>query len=180
MNDIMYEKMIDLANKEKLVSIYSYDDSENFEVGFLSSINESHFIIKNISKNGIYNGYILGQTSNVCALGVGEIYLDNILKLYTESKRKHSKTLFKNDNLIVALLKYAMEKKYVVSIEINQSGNIDIQGIVVFVNETCIKIEKLNDNGIRDGIVYIDTNSIDNIYCNTSNEQKIKELEKLI
>ena len=179
MNDIMYEKMIELTNEEKLVSVYYYDDNDNFDVGFIANVGEDNYILKNVSKNGKYNGYILGTTSNICALGIEELYLEDILRLYTKNERKHSSIIFKDDNLTIELLKYAMKKEYVISMEINQSGDIDVQGIVVSVDEDCITIEKLSDSGIKDGLLSIDTTSIDKIYCNTDNEKKIRELSEI-
>lgn len=63
MNDQMYEKLLDLSTKRKMVSIYNdIEETENFCVGFIIGINEDDMIMQHIAPNGFYDGYILIKT----------------------------------------------------------------------------------------------------------------------
>ena len=68
MNDVIYEKILEICGKDEIVSIYNYDDNEKFDVGFILAASEEYYIIKNINEEGKYNGYILGEMSNISAL----------------------------------------------------------------------------------------------------------------
>ena len=176
MNDVIYEKILEICGKDEIVSIYNYDDNEKFDVGFILAASEEYYIIKNINEEGKYNGYILGEMSNISALGVRENYLYNILVLYDMAKRRHLLKDIEGSNLIVELLNYSKKENYIISLEVNNSGNFDVQGFISSVDEKCIIVDKINDDGKKDGYIYIDTESVNSIRCDTRNERILKKL----
>jgi len=81
-----------------------------------------------------------------------------------------------NDNLKLSLLKYAKLNNLVVSLELNESGVMDIQGFVSELDEDNIVVNLLTEYGINDGTSSTDIKCISRIDCDTEQEQMLKLL----
>jgi len=176
MNDKMYESLLRLFGNRELVSIYDDpDNTENFSCGFISAINEEDVVIQHINPNGHYDGFILKKTSGIFQIGYQGLYQVKISKLNNIQAKKHSEIQL-NDDLKLSLLKYAKLNNFVVSLELNESGVMDIQGFVSELDEDNIVVNLLTEYGISDGISSTDIKCLSRIDCDTEQEQMLKLL----
>ncbi len=177
MNDKMYEDMLKFKEAKKLVSVYSDTyDTERFSVGYIMAMDDSHIIIKHISPQGLYDGYILKRTEDIYQINYSGKYEAKILNLYNTQTMKHTDTNFSDENLVIALLKLANQDNLIVSLELHSSGIYDNQGIVLEANAENVLMEKITDFAESDGYVSFDIGCITKIACDCDNEQALKKL----
>ena len=177
MNDKMYEMLINLENKNNLVAIYTDEENpENFNVGFVAAINENDIIIKHVAPSGSYDGFILKKTAEIFQIEYEGGYINKIEKLYRLQTKRHSRFPISNTNLTTELLKFAIENKFVVSVELNNDGIMNAQGVVLDVNEDDLQIAQLDEYGNKDGYANLDVRSITRIDCDTDQEQILRML----
>lgn len=179
MNDILYEKLVYLSKVGKIVSIYSNEDSEQFCVGYILAVNYDYILIQHLSPNGKYDGYVFQKISNIYRVGYDEPYTEKIRKLYDLEHHKHEDMDVDSTNILVQFLKRAAERKWVVAIELNESGLYDVQEFVLESNEKNITIQKIADNGKYDGITCFDSCCITSGEGDTEDGQSLKLLAQL-
>lgn len=177
MNDQMYEELLDISSKRKMVSIYSnIEETENFCVGFIIGINEDDMVMQHIAPNGFYDGYILIKANKIYRIECDGLYQAKINKLYSTKTRKHDNIILSGKNLVVSLLELAKENNYIVSLILYDSGLKDIQGFVLNIDELNANISLITQYGANDGISNVDTGCITRIECDTDEEQLLKIL----
>ena len=72
--------------------------------------------------------------------------------------------------MVADLSCFAQENHKVVSIELLESGNYDIQGFISEIKDTIITVEQLDDYGKKDGISIISFSDITSISCDSNEE----------
>lgn len=176
MNNLLYEKLVQLSEDRRLVSLYMEGDTETFYAGYILGINEDNILFEHITPYGKYDGYILQRTSNVCRVGYDELYLKKIEKLNAFEPKKHKSIKLDESNLAVSLLNVAMENNWVVSLELDKSDLDDVKGYVIRVDSDNTVVKQLTDEGQYDGETYFDTYDITSMECDTQKNQSIKIL----
>ena len=176
MNDILYDRLIYLLEKNEIISLYSNEDSENFCVGYILKTNRDYILMQHISPNGKYDGYIFKKTSDIYRVGYDESYTKKIEKLYDLECCKHEDIVIDSEDILVSFLKIASKKRWIVALELNQSCLYDVQGFVLEVDKKNIVIQEISDDGKYDGITYLDLQCITSGEGDTEEGQSIKLL----
>jgi len=173
-----------LMKHNTIVSIYpDINNSECFSVGFIEAMSNDHIIIKSISKNGQYDGYIIRKIENIFRVDFDGDYEKRLKILYEIQKQEHHKLIQKkarkDTNLFREALKSSMSNKYVVSIELIFTDEEEGEGLfgwVKNISETEVLISKLSYYGHDDGCSIIRFDNIAAINCDTDDEIALRLL----
>lgn len=176
MNDVLYEKLTCLSEEGEIISLYSNEDFEQFCVGYILKINRNYILMQHISPNGKYDGYIFKKTSDIYRVGYDESYTKKVKKLYDQECCKHEDIIIDSEDILVSFLKKASERRWIVALELNQSGLYDVQGFVLEVDEENIVIQEISDDGKYDGITCLDLQCVTSGEGDTEDGQSIKLL----
>ncbi len=165
-----------------MVSVYSNRyQPEMCSVGFIDSLSAGQFIMKHVTPEGIYDGYIIRRIEDVFRVDVNGEYERRLELLYNLQKQKHQdffkKKANQKPNLFKESLVIAQKKKLIVTICIDETDSQDnIVGFVKDVNPNGITISRISSNGLDDGESTFLIEDVIKINCDSSDERIIKLL----
>lgn len=152
--------------------------------GIIEAISNKQFLMKHISPEGLYDGYVIRNLEDVFRVDFNGLYEQRLFKLYMSQNQHHEdfiKATIKDDlNLYKESLIAAKNLKLVVSVTVDQTETQDsITGWVKFISNSEVVISKISFEGLDDGesIIYID--DILKMNCDTSDEKSLKILNQL-
>ena len=161
----------------RLTSIFGDENEiESFGVGYISSCNETDYIFQSISPRGLYDGFLLRKTNRIFKLDFNGSYEKKIQTLSKFNNGQHCKFDFGKENLVNAMLKFAMKNQFVVAIELLDSGCDDCTGFITSVDDEKCTIGKLDRYGRQNGITIIEISEITKINVDSEDEQDLKIL----
>lgn len=161
----------------RLISVF--DDIENtneFSVGFISNFNNDYYILRSITPHGRYDGFLLRKTKNILKLSTDGPYEEKIKILSERNNTHHKNCDFGNNDLVEAILTYALQNQLVVAIELLNSGCDDCTGFISSLDDEQCTIWKLNQYGKQNGTAIIEMNDITKINVDSEDEQDLKIL----
>lgn len=145
-----------------------------FSAGYICGLTSEQFVLKHISPDGIEDGLYVGSISNIIKVEFGTKYAERLKRL--EKAGRFTYDFEHRGNLNIGVLQHAMQQGYIVSIEIENSGQNDAVGFVLAVSEKMIHILAVDDFGCNDGECYIYPAQITQITCNGVEERKMASL----
>ena len=77
-------------------------------MGYISSCNETDYIFQSISPRGLYDGFLLRKTNRIFKLDFNGSYEKKIQTLSKFNNVQHCKFDFGKENLVNAMLKFAI------------------------------------------------------------------------
>lgn len=164
-------------NKANIIGIYSDNTStDKFSAGYVIAVSSDDVVIAHITPNGMYDGFMLKKIEDIYRIDVDGKYETVLQKLYTEQSQFHKEFNAEYNNLTKSFLYFAAINKYVVTIELFDSGLEDVQGFIDNINEETVNIRKLNSYGEYEGNSIIFINDITFITCDSDNEHTLKIL----
>ena len=173
------DRIYELKKEETFVSIYANSQElSKFFFGKIISCNEEHIIISSFSPEGEYDGLILLEIACICKTESFNKYSEKMTKLINYKKSKHDNHNF-NGDLKLELMKYSLQNKYIVSIELLNSSYDDAIGFIYSINENYLTISCVDEFGNENGYVDIQSEDITRIRCNSIDEQTLKILYEL-
>jgi hypothetical protein len=185
MNKNFLQKLKTLAKKNKVVSIFSNRNNPDiWSSGFIKSITKEDIILKHISPNGEYDGFLARRLDNIYRVDFDGIYEQRLVKLYKLRKQNHNNSFIEKENstddLFLELLEVAKNSNFVVTISIDETGlQENIIGFVKEINEDrMVVISKVSFEGFYDGEATFYLDDIVLINCDTSDEVPYKLLFK--
>lgn len=164
----MFELVSSQITADKVLSIYC--DNQNPEShlsGFLYAYNDDEVLIQHISADGLYDGYILILREDIIRLDFGGKYEQKIKMLYELRKQTHP-TIPYGECLYLALLRFGMEQKLIVSIEWDNSI---LSGFVSQYNNDLIHLRLIDEYGNANGETVVLCDEIKSFAVDTSTEQ---------
>ena len=185
MDNDFFKKLKVLENNGQIVSIFTDKNNANtWSSGFIEAISEEHIVLKHISPEGRYDGFIARRLNSNYRLDFDGIYEQRLLKLYKIQKQSHGPFIIDKEqigvNLFKEVLQSAKSTNYVVTICIDEDvEQEDIIGFVKEINDKTILISKISYEGIYDGESIFYLKDIISINCNTSDEIIYKLLYKV-
>lgn len=175
----MKKQIMSYVGTNKIVSIHPCSDqTSTFYVGKLLYCNEDFYVLAQVSSNGKYDGIELRQTKNVILITSDGRYEN---KIETLAKVNNSKIAFvhlDSSDLVKSLLQYAQNNHLVVSIELLNSDQFDVQGYVEYVGDGICKVRQISNFGEKDGESISCLNDITIISCDTEDEVALGQLYK--
>ena len=175
MKKILYE----LYSTKKMACLYSNGaDTSKFHFGTVIAINEEEIALQLISPDGDDDGITVIGINNIIRVELDGQYAEKMKKLYAKSLSSIDSPKIENDNITNSILLLAKKERYVVSIELMDSGYNDIVGIVEDIDDIQCKIKQYDEYGYMDGISYCFVNDISKLTFLTQDEKRIMRLIK--
>ena len=143
--------------------------------GYIDGYNEDEIIIKHISPDGYYDGFILVHTSDIIRVDVLGKYENRIASLFSIRKQTHPCINYENSSLYLSLIDFACANNLVVSVELE---NTTISGFVLNFNEQEIHIQVVDENGLTDGETIVLVDNVLSFAVDTIAEQNLKLLAR--
>jgi len=171
-----------LMQEHSIASIYpSINYPDKCSVGFIEGISSEHIIMKHISRNGFYDGYVIRRIDDIFRVDFGGQYEKKILTLYTAQNQKHDSLIDVEINEETDILKEclmsSMKKNYVVSLFIDETENEEyFYGWVKDVSHEEVIISRISSEGEDDGTAIIKACEITALNCDTDDEIVLKIL----
>lgn len=174
---MIINKLNELKGNKKIASFYTNEnDTSKFSVGYIVDFNNDYIAFALISPEGLNDGFALKETSSIIRINIEGKYENKILTLSKYHKTIHENLVFKEDNFVLELLKFAKTKGYIVSLELLNSGFYDVQGYIEKIENNNCFIKQITEYGEVDGISMVELQDISKISCNSSDEKILQIL----
>ena len=141
--------------------------------GYIYTYNEDEILIKHISPDGYYDGFILIHISDLIRVDILGQYEKRIAALFAIRKQSHPIINHLNDTLYISVMDFAHANNLIVSVELEDST---ISGFVLDFNECNIHMQVVNENGQTDGEMTILVENVLSFAVDTTTEQNLKLL----
>ena len=170
--------LIRCKEENLLVAIYSNrNEPDNFSAGFIEALSEEQIILKHVTSNGLYDGYVVRNLGDIFRIDYNGLYEKRLLNLYQLQKQKHLESFLenkinKNSNLFYETLVAARKHKVVVNICIDVTETQEsIIGWVTNIQGMEVTISKISFEGLDDGESIFDIADIIKINCDSDDEK---------
>lgn len=162
----------------ELVEAYSNpEDTDRCAVGYVIAMDEDSVILQNIHPSGCADGYTWYSTDRIYRTNVRTRYM-KCLEMLMDKDIQPKRLPESDESLAARLLRFAMEHELVTQIELNDSDNWDLTGLVTEMGEG-VNVALLNDEGEEDGIAAVRLEDITEICCGDDREIKIGRLYEM-
>lgn len=170
-----------LKNPEWIEVYSKIDDTSSFVVGKVLSLDDDYVLLGLVHPTGVYDGYIVLSLGKLYQVKEKSKYISRLLMLM-EHKNKFSflPSLMGKHEVLQVFMHQAQQAKWVVSIELNNSGYNDIIGIIQSVNDTTLEVTEITDNGYIDGKTTVECTYITRISADDVNERQLQLLASLV
>lgn len=176
-DSVIKNTLTESINKGYILSIFSNRNQRGrCSVGLIEQVTSQHVVMKHISVNGQYDGYILRRLEDIIRIDINGQYEKRLQTLYLLQKQQHldlfDKKVKRNGNLVKEFLTYSMGKRLVVSVCIDETEEQeDIVGWVKDMNDTEVTISKISFEGYDDGETIFDICEIIKLNCDSLEER---------
>ena len=164
----------DFQKTKKVVSVYTdQEDTSHFAAGIVAAVSEEDVLLLAIAPDGTYDGYQTIPLSDIYMACADGAYEEDLGKRYAAQEKRHLPFHTEDTNLRRALLAFALQTGYCVSIELCKSGKWDIQGKVLSLSYEIVCIEVYDED--YSGKSYIDLSCISALEADSCDEQALEE-----
>ena len=176
------EKTLDSKlNNGEIISVFcNPEDNYSAAVGFLTAVDDTHFVLKHVTVAGRYDGYTLRSKDQIFRIEEKTSYENSLQKLYEYYGEKHidfsvSKSVF------TEFLNFAKRNGFIVGVGVRDYEQCSIIGFVESVNESdkTVIIHRVTDEGTVDGYSTVSFDSIVRMSCDCEKDHTIKILHSL-
>ena len=178
----MISKLIKYMESKKLISVYTYLDTENFSLGYIDTMDKDFIRLRTLSNDGIYLGYEIVKIDSISRIDEDSLYDKKIQYLSKNFRGKYSEITLKSDNdedsVIIDLLKESQSKKIVLAVGFNDDNSDSFIGIVYRIDNECATILSLDEYGEELEKITVFIKDITSISCGDKNLQIIQFLWK--
>ena len=169
-----------IRDKNEYVCIHSnVNDTTKFIFGKIIGLDDVFFALSMISPDGKVDGIVIKEIDDIQYVEQSISYTEKICRLmsyWNEEKRTEDIYPTVTDNILQWGLELAKKSKYVVSLEINNSGILDIIGIIMENEKNVCVIKQIDENGQEDGVCYVAHEDITQLSMNSSDEKRVSIL----
>lgn len=164
-------------NRQEIVGIY--DDREDmtmFWVGYIAAYSDDYVICGHITPNGLYDGFLLIDANRIFRIESHSMEIMRTALLYKLKGQEHPEYVSTSENLALSLLKYAMERRYIVTIEQMDQADNDVQGYVEGLDERSVRIKTYTKYGALDGEALLSMEDISFLSCDSDDDADLRLL----
>ena len=170
--------MIELCKKcfeSKSIGSFFCDQAESGKhlTGYVAAYNNDELLIKHISPNGYYDGFILIHISDLFRIDIAGQYEQKITTLYMLREQNHPNINCAGECILFGLMEFAQNNQLIVSLELDDCV---LSGFVQSFSEDHVHLAVLDEYGRTDGDTYLLSDEILSVALDTSTEQNIKLL----
>lgn len=173
----MIKILKELCSAGTFLNIYSNEyDTSKFIYGKVLALDSTHIALSAVSPCGNFDGIIIKELSSIIRVEVGDKYSEKMSKLMNAANYNELSFLIDPDDVMRSSLETAKTLREVVSLELLNSGDWDITGLIEKIEgEVCV-IHQLNEYGGFGGFSYIDPANITEASIASSDERIIMAL----
>ncbi len=175
------KKLDSKLNTGEIISVFcNPDDNYSSIVGFLAASDKKYFVLKHVTTEGRYDGYVLRFKDKIFRIDEKTSYENSLKNLYEYYGETHDEFNF-GDNLLVDFLNFAKNKCFVIGIGIKDYEYSSILGYVESIdneNES-VTVHLINDDGAFDGFSTVAFHSIVRMSCDCQKDNTLKILNSL-
>lgn len=165
-----------MIRENKNVCIHTdINDTTKFIYGRIICADNDFFAASTLSTDSDFDGVLIKKTDDIIYLETDSQYDDKMRKLSSSNPTVFTQKL-EIGNIPCSMLLIALKMKQVVSLELMNSGIIDIVGMVISINNYICAIQQIDEYGFKDGIAYIDISDITQISYASREEIRISKL----
>lgn len=143
--------------------------------GYIDAYNEDEILIKHISPDGYYDGFILIHISDLIRVDILGQYEKRIALLFAMRKQVHPSLNHLNDTLYTSIMDFAHANNLIASVELEGTT---ISGYVLDFDENNVHIQVVDKNGQTDGETVVLVGNILSFAVDTITEQNLKMLNE--
>lgn len=176
----MLDELIEKAKKKrKLVSIYRSENTDCCITGYILADSDEFLLLGVIDGCGNYDGFMVLKSDAVYRCEMESTYAKRAQKLYSLRGQQHPTIKVQDEEEIIpSIFRFAQETQKVVSIELRESDDYDVKGIVTALNDDAVSIRQLTYEGSPDGDTVILLEDVTEVCCDSQDEQAIKLLSE--
>lgn len=170
------------CNNGNIISVFcNPEDNYSAVVGFLIASDENYFVLKHVTKEGKYDGYVLRCKDQVFRIDEKTSYENSLIKLYKHYGETHLDFLQSSENLIIDFLRFASDNHFVIGVGARDYESNSVLGLVDHIDtkNEALSIHLINDEGNFDGYSTISFDSIMRISADCQREVALKTLNAI-
>ena len=170
--------LLNNIDRETFLSLYDQTESDgNFHVCRYLEKDDTFVLFQAISTRGYDDGFYLIMLEHIYRVDIADEYTNRVKKLFELQKQPYYDSYSLNENsLLGGLFSYAKQNDYVISIFLEDGEDITGRINRIDFNDEVVCVEKLTENGDKDGISFIELNEIEKVICNSGVERCIEML----
>lgn len=173
----MYNTMKKFCDEGTYVAVYgNLSDTSKFMFGQLLCVNEDRFAMLLISPNGNYDGIVVDDIDDIFRIDSHGHYHEKMAKLSGLCIESLKIPCIDPSCIDLSILSFAKETRSLVSIELRDSGIVDVVGFIENVADEVCQIHVVDEYGYDDGCTFVDMSSISQIALGSEDEQRIMKL----
>lgn len=164
-----------------MISVYSnINEPDKCSVGIVEAVADEHFIMKHVTPNGLYDGYVIRRLDQIFRLDFNGQYEQRLELLYKLQNQRHQnffKNKIKMSNFCADVLLMAQKSNFIVSVCIDETETQDdIVGFVNHVKDTESIISRISFEGLEDGESVFLIDDVVKINCDSEDERVLELL----
>jgi len=179
--NILEQTLADSKKNKSIIGIRMYGDNTKFWCGYIIDFNLELILIQHFSKNGLADGFILAQIENVESIDVEDNYSKSFKELSSKIEQNYNSPftvkLPKSNNWQFEFLSNYNNIDKVIAIEFD--SDFSIEGRVMELDDTFLKIEPISDLGEIDGFSIYRTENIESIFIDSIESIKRNKMLKM-
>ena len=178
---LMIDVLKELYRNKTLASLYTgFDETDKFTFGYVSAADKDWTAIHMISPDGFDDGIHVTRTDMVISADIGGLYGEKMNKLIDGNPVAVYDFYDKDgeNGIMLSALLYAKNEKYIVSLELVDSGIVDITGFIDGINDGMCRINVIDEYGAADGVSYVPVENITIVTFRSADEKRLEKLAK--
>jgi len=143
-----------------------YNDANNrddFYVGRHITQDDEYAVFQCVNSNGFNDGLFFCKTDSIYRVEFNTDYCQAVEKLITYRKTEFKNLKFNTKNLLSEVLTFAKDTKAIVSIELENTGSIELLGFIENFSDCQLTTLEISTSGIANGNGIVRLNDIKNI-----------------
>lgn len=166
----------EFLNHQQLIFLYNrYDSPSNFCAGFLVGLDEKYCIVEAVTPEGRYDGYNFFLIENIERVAYGGQYAEKLEILMQKEHWISAKYSFHPD-FLESILEYSLEYQKVLSIELSNSREKDIIGLITQITPGFCEIQCVDSYGHQDEVCVLSTENITKVCCDDEDCRMLQTL----
>ena len=175
MKDNMYSELLKAFQSNKNCSFYTDDECDKFIYGKIIALNEDEVAIQMYNTDGTCDGVIVKIVSDFFRIEYDSKYNQKMEKLIETDTFEDSVEIDGNA-VFDSAIKSAIIKNFIVSIELLHSGNENITGLPLSLENGICTVRQIDDYGCDDGVTSFVFNTATQITINAKYEKLLSSL----
>lgn len=171
----MYSELLKAFQSNKNCSFYTDDECDKFIYGKIIALNEDEVAIQMYNTDGTCNGVIVKTVSDFFRIEYDSKYNQKMEKLIETDTFEDSVEIDGNA-VFDSAIKSAINKNFVVSIELLHSGNENITGLPLSLENGICTVRQIDDYGCDDGVTSFVFNTATQVTINAKYEKLLSSL----